>query len=1227
MGSLRDIGLRIAVAEGILSTEEAEHLEQEAVLCAQPPLDLLRQKGRLSDESLASLRFRASESSQRAVNIDAKTLTAPPRSSSPPSPRDLDQTAAAAATPSSNPDPSAFPVTAWDRYQPLRLLGEGGMGRVFLARDNRLQRDVAIKFIRGDDPALVRRFVTEARSQARVSHEYVCKVYEVGEIEGKVYIAMQWIDGETLSDLSPKLGIEQKALLVQKAALGVHEANRAGFIHRDIKPSNIMAEQSEEGEWRPYVMDFGIARSITEDATVTGAVLGTPHFMSPEQARGETTTLDRRADVYSLGATLYTMLAGEPPFPGGNALSIINHVLTVEPRALRAIDANVPEDLEAIVMKCLEKDRGARYDSARALADDLGRFLDGEPVSARARTLGYRLRKKVRKHARLVALIGAALLLVLLGLGFGLKERRDAALRERLARRFTELVEQIESIERYSSLSPLHDIREDHQKIRIKMQALEEEIRVAGANAEGSGHYALGRGALALGDNEQARHHLELAWSSGFREPRAAYALALVLGHQYRRALVEAEEIRTPELREEQQRLAEQTYRAPALAYLRLSTGANVPSARYMAALTAFYENRLDDALAEAGAAGKELPWFYEAPQLLGDILSARASSYRLKGQDGQAQADLEAARGAYSAAAAIGESKPEVYLSMGQLEYSILSLEMYGKGNVQVPYDWGIEATRRVLVALPEDYEALVLRTRLRRSMAEYQNNRGRNIEDLLVPAIADTERATDLAPDRPEARLEQASLYRQWGEYKQSKDLDPSQELKKATEVMDGLGKAHRNYTYYTQLCLTFMVWADYQDGAGVPSEENRSKAIDACTQAIALNDRMFGAWLNLGINHYARASLSTNRDVESDLQKALDALEKGRQIAPSNIVPYFYGGEIHALLAVRKRNSGGDPGPELQTAMGMYEQGLTINPKMPQLHNGVGTVLCEQAANAWDRGDDPMPFLDKALTSYERAQKAAPDQGFAYGNAGYVQTQRARFLRIRGDDPNESVKRALEVLKQAIERGPGSASVLMEMSNAYLILAEYEQMHGHDPKEMLSKAHIWLEQARQANPLAALPATAKWKGFEAQRAAHYGEGRDEDFIAAEEVFQQAVKQAPEDLDRRLDFAYFYRAWALWLKERGRDIDAVARRCLNVLKDVLNARPGWPDALVLQAEMWLLQAENMGQAEEKTKQAGQAADVFAKALVANRNLEKAWKNRMKAAELLSSRPRNSGN
>jgi serine/threonine-protein kinase len=207
-------------------------------------------------------------------------------------------------------------LARWDRYELLDLLGKGGMGMVYRARDRRLDRIVAIKFLRVADPDATMRFLREARAQARIEHPHVCRVYEVGEIEGRAYIALQYVDGEPLQVAARKMPLEAKITVLRDVAMALHEAHRLGIVHRDVKPANIMVERTGDDQWVPIVTDFGLAREATVEIglTASGAVLGTPAYMSPEQARGDIRLVDRRSDVYGLGATLYELLTGGPPF-------------------------------------------------------------------------------------------------------------------------------------------------------------------------------------------------------------------------------------------------------------------------------------------------------------------------------------------------------------------------------------------------------------------------------------------------------------------------------------------------------------------------------------------------------------------------------------------------------------------------------------------------------------------------------------------------------------------------------------------------------------------------------------------------------------------------------------------------------------------------------------------------------------------------------------------------
>ena len=279
-----------------------------------------------------------------------------------------------------------IPPSLHERFEDFESIGRGGMGAVYRARDLQLRRTVAVKLLLEGDSTSRSGFLQEARSQARLLHPRVCEVFEAGVADGMPFIVMRYVDGAPLHKVHAAMTIEERARVIREIAFALHEAHRIGLVHRDVKPGNVLVERGEDGAWRPYIADFGIARDVTDgEATATRAVQGTPAFMAPEQAAGNVGSLDRRTDVYGLGATLYSVLAGRPPFSAPTAGEILKMVLEALPPPLRSVAPNVPLDLEAIVARCLEKDPAARYASARALGEDLQRFLDGDPVAARPR--------------------------------------------------------------------------------------------------------------------------------------------------------------------------------------------------------------------------------------------------------------------------------------------------------------------------------------------------------------------------------------------------------------------------------------------------------------------------------------------------------------------------------------------------------------------------------------------------------------------------------------------------------------------------------------------------------------------------------------------------------------------------------------------------------------------------------------------------------------------------
>jgi len=277
---------------------------------------------------------------------------------------------------------AAYTSAGFGDYERVEEVGHGGMGVVYKAWNRRLQRFEALKMIAGPGtPRDRERFRFEAEAAAGLKHAHIVTVYGVGERAGQPYLAMEWIDGRTLAAALPELRRDPHAVaaVLAKVARAVQHAHRRGILHRDLKPANVMLDAAGE----PHVLDFGLARRLDGgDGLTVGGVACTPQYAAPEQARGER-GLTTAVDVYGLGAILYEALTGRPPFVGRDVFDILRQAQDSTPLPPSSLGPGIDLDLEAVCLKCLDRDPAARYGSADELADDLERRLRGEPVSAR----------------------------------------------------------------------------------------------------------------------------------------------------------------------------------------------------------------------------------------------------------------------------------------------------------------------------------------------------------------------------------------------------------------------------------------------------------------------------------------------------------------------------------------------------------------------------------------------------------------------------------------------------------------------------------------------------------------------------------------------------------------------------------------------------------------------------------------------------------------------------
>ncbi|HSE41083.1 MAG TPA: protein kinase [Acidobacteriota bacterium] len=914
-------------------------------------------------------------------------------------------------------------IPAVGRFERLELLGVGGMARVYKAFDPTLGRTVALKFIRGDHPEFAERLLMEARSQARIEHEHVCKVYETGTVYGKPFIAMQFIKGETLSNFTRKLSLEQKVKLMKEVADGVHAAHRAGLIHRDLKPSNIMVELNEDGDWKPYVMDFGIAREIDAiGLTMPGTVIGSAWYMPPEQARGDSENLDRRTDVYSLGATMYELICGKPPFDAQNNSDALLKVITEEPVRLRDRSNNIPVELETIVSKCLEKEPSRRYESARALAEDLTRYLDGEPIHARPTAFTYRLYKKIRKHKALVATIAIATILTLVLGIIAIQTQLKAKNQARLAQQFGEEAATIEGIMRTAHLYPLHDITGEKQLVRNKLKRIEEQIKIFGESAEGPGHYAIARGHLSLNEFPQALDHITKAWNSGYTEPQVAYTLGLASGGVYQKEMEEVLRIRDPEIKKKKRTQIEKLYKEPALKALKQHPQFQSESTEYVEALIAFYEDQWEKAIEKSNAAIKKRPQFYEATLLKADAYTAMAIEQFDKGNIPLALEKFPIAQKHYEEAASVARSDPKPYIGLCKTWNNVVYMTF---------------------------------------------NSQGGDLNPLIQKGISACDRAIYADPEHPYPYALQLQTLWLWGKFKISKGENPTEVLTRATETgKNAIRIDPKNGRNYALLGQAYLTQGQYETSRGHKPDTFYANAIEAFKKAAQNNfstpEIIYGQLANIFIEK-GNAEMAQGKNPEKNFNDAIANYEKAIKINPKQAWLHVnYGLVINRLMAY-KAKFGEDPSGYGDEAIAKHQTAIRLNPDLPFTYNELATTYINLAAFQIEHGQDPSENLKQALNNYKKAISLNKEYPDAHSGLGTVYRMMAEHEISKGQEP-KTFEQASYNLSRAILLNPGFYGAFVDKAILEMRIAEYQISKRQNPENALNQSRSILKAAQQ-------------------------------------------------------------------------------------------------------------------------------------------------------------------
>jgi len=550
------------------------------------------------------------------------------------------------------------------RYVIGPLLGRGGMGNVHEAWDVVLCRTVALKILKDVEPAALIRFMHEAQIHARVVHPNICRIYDVDNYEGTLRVAMQLVHGANLEHTYRELALEELVTIMAQVAQAVHVVHRLNLIHRDLKPSNILLERGAEGQWIPYVCDFGLAMALDEPSlTYSHSVLGTPAYMAPEQFRGDRERISAATDIYALGGTLLFALTGRVPTAQGSAAGNGPN------------PPPIPRDLKIIIAKCMEEAPELRYPTAKALAEELWRFRQGEPIRASGRTtlshLAHRWRRSLAPLKPYFLAMATALLVSAVWLPYQAHWQQVEFQRMALAQRLVLEAADMERNLRQERMLPIHDLRPSYARIRARRDAIRTRMPMLGARWQGQAYFALGCAATLVHDYAEGQEELEKAWAAGFHDPDVArwlgYATVLASQPAEQRAQFD-QDLHPPVPAPAPGNLAAVT--------LRQAKSGDRDFDERADALTAYMQKDYLRGAASSRAAFVAGPWRYLAEAMESSCLTASAHQDLELGNLPQARQNYQQALAAGNGALALGRSDQAAFHATFQAARGLAALD-----------------------------------------------------------------------------------------------------------------------------------------------------------------------------------------------------------------------------------------------------------------------------------------------------------------------------------------------------------------------------------------------------------------------------------------------------------------------------------------------------------------------------------------------------------------------
>ncbi len=945
-----------------------------------------------------------------------------------------------------------------------RRLGAGGMGEVYAGFDEVLRRPVAVKTLhaatRLNDHAKAR-FLREARILSRLDHPGICRIYDLVEEADNDFLILELINGRTVRELaSDHPGQTTILSLTHAVADALAAAHGESVVHRDLKPDNVMV--TADGQVK--ILDFGIARSADArvvvqrqhgrgdpgpipavlavdaaaghaapgcdlpttdetvvmpaatppasgtgpptEATVAGTVLGTVRYMSPEQAAGG--AIGPASDMYSLGIMLHELLTGSSPYGGADGITLLLKVYRAETLPLTGLD---PELAELIAE--LESIDPAARPSAAATRDRLLAILT-------------RPERERQRRWRLLAVATVATA-VLVGAGVAAHARLEAGRRAALAQRFAAAAKDLEWQLRAEYLCPAHDLRPATERARREIAGISAAMAELGRGAAGPGHYALGAAHLALAEHDQARAHLEQAWTSGYDGPEVGYALGLTLGELYLRELQRASRSTDPDERRQRLEAARSALRDRARELLAAARDAVAVDSRYVEGLIALYEDRYDDALAAAASddhAGAA--WFYELDILRAAVHESLAAQAGLGRNDVVGTiAELGRAVDCLRRAGNVARSDPRVQLALCRVETSRFGNLVRSRAPeaLDEAFAGASAACAEVSVLDPDQGEGYAFRARLLADLGAFRSARGEDPSEAFRTAVELAERAVSLAPGNP-----WTLGLRGWCNYQEGFHL------------MQSGGDARKAFDRAV---------ADFAAASARPET----------TGPFALNhaDSLFGR---------AAAEMALGGDPNPFLDCGIAVVRERLARSPGSSSLNTVLGNLCCLLGRTRAGRGLAAEAAYRESIEGYST-AAVGATNPEVFRNLALVQTDLGDYLLSRGEDPRPVYQEAVASAERAIGLNPTYGLPQLVRGMAFEGLARYAARTGGDPGSAAGEALRSCAEAARLRPGLSEAWLRAAQITLFEAAAAVRERRDPRPLVASTRGSLRQARAVDP----------------------------------------------------------------------------------------------------------------------------------------------------------------